>query len=225
MSQVPFPALTICSQGWVPEVVESVMKKELHDYIISKGRDISNVSDEDLSSIETLFADNFTKEFFPGATIPVPKMITLLASQDPDVALLSEVMISKGYDECANMATMEERGHEATCTDGTISWKGGMIETNGVNKTVCMSEDALGDGLLSTSGEPLNRLAAAGLSAAGGISKAVGVEAAGVHDGDSCVRLGANRLRFSLEDSTLHDVVFEEYCSYQDNCKTKSRFS
>ena len=184
VDKVKYPASTICSQGWVSEVIENVLDKQLHDYIRSQGIDISQMN---ATEIETLESD-FTEDLYAGATLSTKKMITLLASRDPDVTLRSEVLVKKGYDECENQVKRKKKDL-VTCPQDPIPWSQMKINKNGAIKIVCMTVDSLGGGRMTTG------------------------------DGDSCVEKGAHRLRFALDDSTLQDRIFEEYCSYQDKRK------
>ena len=84
ISELDYPAITICSQGWIKKVVNSAMDKQFRDFLISEGLKITDsVSKEDLM-------DKYQKKMFPGATQTPLTLVTSLTSPNPDVTVASQ---------------------------------------------------------------------------------------------------------------------------------------
>ena len=54
ISEIEHPAITICSQGWIPIVIEDAIKRQFHSYAESKGLDISNMTNSEREETEKL---------------------------------------------------------------------------------------------------------------------------------------------------------------------------
>ena len=52
ISEIEHPAITICSQGWIPSVREDAIKRQFHSYAESKGLDISNMTNSEKEETE-----------------------------------------------------------------------------------------------------------------------------------------------------------------------------
>ena len=54
ISEIEHPAITICSQGWIPIVIEDAIKRQFHSYAESKGLDITNMTNSEKEETENL---------------------------------------------------------------------------------------------------------------------------------------------------------------------------
>ena len=54
ISEIEHPAITICSQGWIPSVREDAIKRQFYSYAESKGLDISNMTNSEREETEKL---------------------------------------------------------------------------------------------------------------------------------------------------------------------------
>ena len=203
--------MTICSQGWVPDVVNRVLDKQFRDYLDSEGISIEKLNG---SQIQSYKAD-YAKAMYPGSKLPPDKIISQLTSQNPEVTLSSEVLVDQGYDECENLAG--DTVQDLSCP--WDAWNRVEIDNDGSRKIFCINED-VNFGMLTT----------------GGTSFPIWDENCmvdpymphcsppdGTMTGNTCTFYGANRLRFSLEDSALQERLFELYCEWQNRWEPQSQ--
>ena len=47
ISDIEYPAITICSQGWISAVTKRAMKYQFLKYVESKGYDVNNMTDKE----------------------------------------------------------------------------------------------------------------------------------------------------------------------------------
>ena len=76
IKNIEFPAITICSQGLIKEVIDKVFDKQFEDYISNKGLKLNNSNDAFLRK-------NYTNDLYPGATTSPESLINVLASDNP----------------------------------------------------------------------------------------------------------------------------------------------
>ena len=125
--------MTICSQGWVPDVVNRVLERQFEDYLQSK-----NISKSSLNKVQTdLHRSNYVNTMYPGSNLPPEKIISQLISQNPEVTLSSEVLVDKGYDECDN--AKGEGGQDLKCPESPgVSWDKFTINKDGNRRMLCI---------------------------------------------------------------------------------------
>ena len=204
IDEIDFPALTICSQGWAPEVVNSVLEKQFQDY--------RNKSPDSLKTtpIETL-KKAYTKAMYPGSNLPPEKIISQLTSQNPRVTLSSEVLVDKGYDECENLA--DEASQDLSCPDTPgINWKELEMNKDGSKKMLCINVNHRMAHTDTTSGSPMLEEYCNVDPHMAHCCMLYGQCASPFRQGNTCTGYGANRLSFSLDDSALQEKLFEYYC-------------
>ena len=52
ISEIEHPAITICSQGWIPIVIDDAIKRQFDSYVESKGLDITNMTKSEKEETE-----------------------------------------------------------------------------------------------------------------------------------------------------------------------------
>ena len=186
-------------------MVDSVLEKQFRDYLRFQNVSIGLLNKAQLAQHKTAYA----QALYPGSKLPPEKIISQLTSQNPQVTLSSEVLVDKGYDECDNVAG--DTPQELSCpkTPG-IQWKKLELNKDGSKQILCINTNDRSPHTETTGGTSL-------------------LEDYCHHDphqpyccsqqqcaphlwGNTCTGYGANRLRFSLEDSALQEELFELYC-------------
>ena len=88
ISEIDFPAITICSQGSINEVIENVLSHQLNEYAKSK---CQGLSDEECEG-------SMMRDLYPGLD-KVPSILpsTMIPSIGPDKAAEASTIMNKGY--------------------------------------------------------------------------------------------------------------------------------
>ena len=191
-------------------MVNRVLERQFEDYLQSK-----NISKSSLNKVQTdLHRSNYVNTMYPGSNLPPEKIISQLISQNPEVTLSSEVLVDKGYDECDN--AKGEGGQDLKCPESPgVSWDKFTINKDGNRRMLCLNEDV-----------NLGRMTTGGSSFLEHECKMDPYLPQCCKDcppdlkGNTCTYFGANRLRFSLDDSALQEKLFELYCDWYNRHQT-----
>ncbi len=89
ISQLAYPAITICSQGWIQKVLDKAENKQFMDYVAASHPDV-NITTVSLEKKVNLILQ-LRLDLFPGAKDPIQKIVKSMASLNPDSTLKSEV--------------------------------------------------------------------------------------------------------------------------------------
>jgi len=80
-----YPGITICSQGWIQQVVDNAIVKQTQEYIANThGLDINTIYE--ILENETLrlqYEEEKDQELYPGATASVTSMVTSMTTNNP----------------------------------------------------------------------------------------------------------------------------------------------
>ena len=80
-----YPGITICSQGWIQEVVDRAIVKQTEEYIANKyNLDIKTVKEilqNDTARLQ--YEQEKDNELYPGATSSVTSMVTSMNTNNP----------------------------------------------------------------------------------------------------------------------------------------------
>ena len=114
IEEIEFPAVTVCPQGTVSDIMENVMFQQLREYIQNKskqsrqkrsdtktsnhhGKDKWNVTyDEMMEQI-----NEFLKDVYPGANDNPIKLVSAMVAPDPEESIKNEaIIIPKKKTEC-----------------------------------------------------------------------------------------------------------------------------
>ena len=80
-----YPGITICSQGWIQEVVDKAIVKQTEEYIANKyNLDVDTV--KEILKNETLklkYEEDKDKDLYPGATASVSSMASSMTTNNP----------------------------------------------------------------------------------------------------------------------------------------------
>ena len=88
ISEIHFPAITICSQGSINDVLKNVLSHQLNEYAKSNCHDMN----------DTECADAMVRDLYPGLDkIPSILPSTMMPNIGPDKAAEASTVINKGY--------------------------------------------------------------------------------------------------------------------------------
>ena len=52
ISEIEYPAITVCSQGWISSVTQKAMNYQFKTYAESKGHDLSNMTEKEIEGLK-----------------------------------------------------------------------------------------------------------------------------------------------------------------------------
>ena len=92
IEKVKFPAITICAQGSVREIVDAAIFKQFNEYLISKNKVFTNLKKKELTEA----GHAFLNEVYPGAKMPPNKLVAMMASPaaDSDKSMKTDAMLN-----------------------------------------------------------------------------------------------------------------------------------
>ena len=130
IKDIRFPAVTICPQGTITSALDAVLFKQLKEFIGNKTFETSKKTkrsapdNDDLTITEELLRE-FLKEKYPGAKKKPTKIVKVMLSDDPELAIENEAVLLPGLDdeECGNPSVddyiLGVKGmKKGTCPDG-----------------------------------------------------------------------------------------------------------
>ena len=94
IENIEFPAVTICPQGSRQEIIDSVLFRQLKEYIVRKKGKSSSLSPEQMVEL----TDQFLKEVYPGANGKPTQLIKLLSSDNPSLSIQNDALLSRQED-------------------------------------------------------------------------------------------------------------------------------
>ena len=80
IEKIKFPAITICGQGSSKDILNNAMFRQLENYLVSQGKNISEMSEEEVSSKNFIF--DFMLAIIISVFATVPRMIQKLHLSD-----------------------------------------------------------------------------------------------------------------------------------------------
>ena len=187
----------------MPDVVNKVLDRQFEDYL-SKSH---NVSKDKLSRTQMdKLRSEYANEMYPGLKLPPQKIISQLISQNPAVTLSSEVLVDTGNSKCSNFAGGGK--DDLKCPVGPQGpWDEFEINKDGNRRVMCFNPDVT-----------LGKRTTGGSSYLENDCKhdpnlpPCGKDSMRDFKGNMCTGYGANRLGFSLDDSSLQEKLFAMYC-------------
>ena len=125
IERIEFPAVTICPQGSIKDVLESVLFKQFKEYIHIKTKGDLELSDLTKDQM-LIYAESFLNETYPGAEEMPTKMIQAMTSTDPEKSVQTETLLNQeATNECdpaTNADVLEvlkkELKNELQCPNG-----------------------------------------------------------------------------------------------------------
>ena len=119
IEDIEFPAVTICPQGSRQEIIDSVLFRQLKEYIESKKGKSSELTSEQMIQL----TDQFLKEVYPGAHGKPSQMIKLLSSDNPSLSIQNDAMLglTEECDPSDNqniLNSMNKQLSNDTCPEG-----------------------------------------------------------------------------------------------------------
>ena len=119
IEDIEFPAVTICPQGSRQEIIDSVLFRQLKEYIDTKKGSSSALTPEQMIEL----TDEFLKEVYPGANGKPTQLIKLLSSDNPSTSIQNEAILGlqeecdpSDNDEILN--SMNKQLGNDTCPEG-----------------------------------------------------------------------------------------------------------
>ena len=135
IKDIRFPAITICPQGTITSALDAVLFKQLKEFIGNKTFETSqktkrSAPDDDEFSITEELLREFLKEKYPGAKKTPTKIVKVMLSDDPELAIENEAVLLPGLDdeECGspsvdNYILAVKDMKKGTCPDGFSMFK------------------------------------------------------------------------------------------------------
>ena len=119
IEEIDFPAVTICPQGSRQEIIDSVLFRQLREYIRSREGD-SAVLTPDLMMEHV---DQFLKDTYPGANGKPTQLVKLLSSDNPELSIQNDAIlgVNEKCDPASNQEILDAMNKELnndTCPDG-----------------------------------------------------------------------------------------------------------
>ena len=114
MKKIDYPAITVCGQGMIQDVLNGVTMKQFEDYVFEvKGKNLSGLeysvsSDEQIKT----FWNEYIQAKFPGSQAPPNKLVNVLAAPNPDESIKARVL--------TNPDSIDTTENTDTCPDGFI---------------------------------------------------------------------------------------------------------
>ena len=85
IEHIDYPGITICSQGWIQEVVSNAINKQTKEYLENKynftSDEIAAIMKNDTSKAK--YVEEKEKELYPGATSSVESMTSYMTTNNP----------------------------------------------------------------------------------------------------------------------------------------------
>ena len=91
--KIDFPAITICSQGLVQQVIDNALVKQFNDYLAKKGIDYKTLSPSDLKIEQQKYA----KDLYPGASASPQGMVNMLVAKEPSKSIKSSALTNPEF--------------------------------------------------------------------------------------------------------------------------------
>ena len=145
IDEIEFPAVTICPQGSIKDILDNVLFKQFMEYISNKTnpknkiwreKRFANKKEQRNSVIENNSRPilnyqemvdeitEFLKDVYPGAKEPPTKLVSLLASDDPQVLVRNEaIILPSNEEECSEKSnydildSVNKQLNKHTCPD------------------------------------------------------------------------------------------------------------
>ena len=148
IEDIEFPAVTICPQGAVKEIMDSVLFKQLKEYIMEKKLNESRKKREvfgmrkkewNLTYEEMMIeAEEFLKDVYPGAKETPKNFVLLMEADDPEIAIQNEAVLIPAADQTCNQTenmetynNLNKQLNNDSCPDGFELFDGyGCVHTS-----------------------------------------------------------------------------------------------
>ena len=95
IDEIEFPAVTICPQGSRNEIMDSVLFRQLKEYILKRGDNVTTVTPE----IMMEQVESFIKDVYPGAKGKPTMLTKMLTSDNPEVSIQNAAVLQP-EEEC-----------------------------------------------------------------------------------------------------------------------------
>ena len=148
IEDIEFPAVTICPQGSVKQIMDNVLFKQLREYIIEKrakenrrkrsvsgvGISLGNLTYEEMMTE----AEEFLKDVYPGAKETPKNFVLLMEADDPEIAVQNEAVLIPATDKTCNQTenmetynNLNKQLNNDSCPDGFELFDGyGCVHTS-----------------------------------------------------------------------------------------------
>ena len=119
IEEIDFPAVTICPQGSRQEIIDSVLFRQLREYIRTKEGDDSDLAPDLMME----HVDQFLKDTYPGANGKPTQLVKLLSSDNPALSIQNDAILEleEKCDPFTNQEILDSMNKQLsndTCPDG-----------------------------------------------------------------------------------------------------------
>ena len=82
LNSIDYPAITICSQGLIQDVINNAIKKQFSDYVKKTlNKDVDDLTQAEKEQIE----QSYTQALFPGSESSITSMVNVLTSPGKEI--------------------------------------------------------------------------------------------------------------------------------------------
>ena len=126
IENIDFPAVTICPQGSRQEIIDSVLFRQLREYIRGREGDSTTLTPDLMME----HVDQFLKDTYPGTNGKPTQLVKLLSSDNPALTIKNDAILGteQKCDPSSNQESMDSLNKQLnndTCPDG-FQMLGGM---------------------------------------------------------------------------------------------------
>ena len=143
IAKLHYPAITICSQGVISQVTESILRYQVEREAKKEGVDISKMTPEELMTFE----DKAYKKLYPGSDGQDPTFISAtLTNSNPEAQIESAILNDAGFDPCSTFSNNENSTAQASAPNETICMEGWFNVDATVSKLTLTCHKNMGTG-------------------------------------------------------------------------------
>ena len=89
IGELEYPAITICSQGWIKEVIDSVIEHQKSEFAAEKNLDVTDDG----------FEEMFWNDKYAGLSGSPRDLVSMMVSSDPEQTVASQALVHKDPSE------------------------------------------------------------------------------------------------------------------------------
>ena len=110
-----YPAITICSQGLIQDVIDKALIKQFNDYLVNQGIDLNGITNEEKQKQK----EAYSQSLYPGSKTSPDNMVKVLISDDPSNTIESSALTNPDFFETISQGTMSTTSSSPTTTSSS----------------------------------------------------------------------------------------------------------
>ena len=96
VTQIEYPAITICSQGSISQVFRNVREHQFSEFVRAKGLNLDSISEEQRSDLRS----DMSNDLYPGLGQSPEFIVDALTWPNPEAGIESKILVHGGFDPC-----------------------------------------------------------------------------------------------------------------------------